>query len=278
LTWAWLLLQEALPHGGTLQKAANATKHWKVHDMGSGSSQIAVVPRAHAVSASTELPNSALQLKDTQHVLTRQETLERSAEKESLTHLEADALPKRSKVRPCNVGAEDSDFMSQLSSQTTMQCLQDAAICRFQSMVQSSEEMETSIEVLSSACLEAFLRQPIASSSNTSRPKDSASHTETISTSQQGSNAVGGLMSHNFDATPEGISGVKDRGGEGTSTGHSTNAVAVQRQALDTGLMGESGEALKAAFAALQQVEDVHRSDELMHFEFCGPFWELSEV
>jgi hypothetical protein len=43
-------------------------------------------------------------------------------------------------------------------------------------------------------------------------------------------------------------------------------------------LLGESGEAYEAAMHALKKIQDVHTSDELMHFEFWGPFWELSEV
>ena len=29
---------------------------------------------------------------------------------------------------------------------------------------------------------------------------------------------------------------------------------------------------------AMQAVRDVHTTDELMHFEWVGPFWELNEV
>ena len=29
---------------------------------------------------------------------------------------------------------------------------------------------------------------------------------------------------------------------------------------------------------AMQAVRDVHTTDELMHFEWLGPFWELNEV
>lgn len=43
-------------------------------------------------------------------------------------------------------------------------------------------------------------------------------------------------------------------------------------------LLGESGEVVAAMYAALQGVLDVHKSDELMHVEFWGPFWELTEV
>jgi hypothetical protein len=243
------------------------------------SSQVAVVPRPNTVSASTGFPNSALQLNDTLHASTRQETLENAAGNESAIHLEAkDVLPKLSKAMPCNIGGEDSDTTSQLSSETTMQCLQDAAVSRFRSLVQLSEEIETSIDELSSSCLDECTGQTIASSSEALHPKDSASHAEAISASQHGSNAVGELMTHNVDATSVGISGLKDTGVEGTSTCRSTNAVGKRSQAVDTGLLGESGEALKAVYEALQQVEDVHSSDELMHFELCGPFWELSEV
>jgi hypothetical protein len=43
-------------------------------------------------------------------------------------------------------------------------------------------------------------------------------------------------------------------------------------------LLGESGEVYDAARQALAKIQDVHVSDELMHFEFWGPFWELTEV
>jgi hypothetical protein len=272
-------LQDALPHTGALRKFANAFKHWNDDDVSAESSQVAVVPHQNAVSASTRFPNSALQLEDTQHASARQDISDNSAANKDSIHLEAkDVLPKLSKAMPCNIGGEDSDTTSQLSSETTMQCLQDAAVSKFRSLVQLSEEIETSIDEFSSTYLDEFAGQTIASSSKTSRPKDSASDTEAISTSQHGSNAVGELMAHNVDATLEVISGLKDMGGEGTSACQSTNAVGKKCQAVDTGLLGESGEALKAVYEALQQVEDVHSSDELMHFELCGPFWELSEV
>jgi hypothetical protein len=43
-------------------------------------------------------------------------------------------------------------------------------------------------------------------------------------------------------------------------------------------LLGESGEMYDATRQALEKIQDVHASDELMHFEFWGPFWELTEV
>jgi hypothetical protein len=43
-------------------------------------------------------------------------------------------------------------------------------------------------------------------------------------------------------------------------------------------LLGESGEVYGAARQALAKIQDAHVSDELMHFEFWGPFWELTEV
>jgi hypothetical protein len=43
-------------------------------------------------------------------------------------------------------------------------------------------------------------------------------------------------------------------------------------------LLGESGEVFESARQALEKIQDVHVSDELMHFEFWGPFWELTEV
>jgi hypothetical protein len=43
-------------------------------------------------------------------------------------------------------------------------------------------------------------------------------------------------------------------------------------------LLGECGQVSKAVHEALREVEEVHCSDQLMHFEFFGLFWELSEV
>lgn len=43
-------------------------------------------------------------------------------------------------------------------------------------------------------------------------------------------------------------------------------------------LLGESGTAYSAVQAAVRSIVDVHESDGLMHFEFVGPFWELTEV
>lgn len=43
-------------------------------------------------------------------------------------------------------------------------------------------------------------------------------------------------------------------------------------------LLGESAEVTQEMHDALERVLDVHTSDSLMHFEFLGPFWELTEV
>lgn len=45
-----------------------------------------------------------------------------------------------------------------------------------------------------------------------------------------------------------------------------------------TALLGESGDAMHAAQEAVRSITDVHKSDELMHYEFLVPFWELTEV
>lgn len=44
------------------------------------------------------------------------------------------------------------------------------------------------------------------------------------------------------------------------------------------GLLSESGDAMHAAQEAMRSISDVHKSDELMHYEFLVPFWELTEV
>lgn len=43
-------------------------------------------------------------------------------------------------------------------------------------------------------------------------------------------------------------------------------------------VLGESGSAYSAVQAAVRDILDVHQSDGLMHYEFWGPFWELTEV
>lgn len=43
-------------------------------------------------------------------------------------------------------------------------------------------------------------------------------------------------------------------------------------------LLGESGDMLHTVHEALDAISEVHKSDELMHFEFLKPFGELSEV
>jgi hypothetical protein len=71
---------------------------------------------------------------------------------------------------------------------------------------------------------------------------------------------------------------LKDGSDQGTSTCNSTNTCGMRRQALVSGLLGESGQVSTAVHEAMKEIEDVHSSDELMHFEFFGPFWELTEV
>jgi hypothetical protein len=85
-------------------------------------------------------------------------------------------------------------------------------------------------------------------------------------------------MSHDVDALQERKGPFKDRDDEGTSTCNSTNAGEMRRQALVPRLLGESGQVSKAVHEALKDVEEVHCSDTLMHYEFFGPFWELSEI
>jgi hypothetical protein len=43
-------------------------------------------------------------------------------------------------------------------------------------------------------------------------------------------------------------------------------------------LLGERGEVFRAAQAAVEGIRDVNNTDGLMHSEFFGPFWELSEA
>jgi hypothetical protein len=98
--------------------------------------------------------------------------------------------------------------------------------------------------------------------------RDSSSAIETSFVKEQNGNSAG---DDNFEE-----SGSEE---ECTSTRICTVGTAgMWRKRIRRGLLGESGQVIKTAHEALQEIMDVHSSDELMHFELCGPFWELSEV
>jgi hypothetical protein len=281
--WAWKLLQEALPHNGTLQKAAFLLERWKHDDMGARSLQQAVVKHQHAVPASTSSQSSALQLQDTPDESIRRDSVSNSAGKESPTHREAVGdVPKGDKVEPDQMGGGEGESTVQHSNETYFQYLHDTAASRFRTMAQMNEEIQTSIEDLASVCLDEVPLQPNAPASfgacNLGRGQKSASHLEDICCSEHDSNAVGEDVAHDNESMEEGVTRLKDRGREDTSTCSATNAAGLRTKAGKTGLLGESGQVIEEAHEALKELEDVHSSDGLMHFEFFGPFWELSEV
>jgi hypothetical protein len=108
--------------------------------------------------------------------------------------------------------------------------------------------------------------------------QESLSFIGATDSSEHDTNTVGQDVVQDLEAMQESVGCLDDRDREGTSTLNSTNAGWMRTKGVETGLLGESGQAIKAAHAALEEIEDVHSSDELMHFELCGPFWELSEV
>jgi hypothetical protein len=105
------------------------------------------------------------------------------------------------------------------------------------------------------------------------------------STGRHTAELMGG-RSGGAEAVPQGAAGVgvgdRDREQVAPSARASAFNAALNdgadRTDMQIRLLGESGEVMRSVYEALKKIEDVHCSDELMHFEFFGPFWELSEV
>jgi hypothetical protein len=276
-------LQDELPHAGTLRKASYALQKWKHGDAETRSWQIAGTQHPNTVTASTSPPNSALLLRHAAHASDRQELPSDSAGNDSSASLEvAHASQKVSKVERYSMGQGEGESKSQQSNETNLLCMHNATASRFRALCDPTKEIVTSIEQLSSLHLDAGSRQhSVSASSGTCRarlPKGPSSPAEAICSSQHDSNSEGDSLVHDVDYVREGRCPLEGGGSEGTSTCNSTNADGERKHTLATGLLGESGQALKAVHGALKEIEDVHSSDELMHFEFVGPFWELSEV
>jgi hypothetical protein len=251
--------------------------------MGTRSLQQAVIKHQHAVPASTSSQSSALQLQGTPDESIRRDSVSNSAGKESSTGREAVVdVPKGDKAEPDQMGGGEGESTGQRSNETYFQYLHDTAASRFRTMAQMNEEIQTSIEELASVCLDEVPLQPSAPASfgacNLGRGQESASRVEDMCCSEHDSNAVGEDVAHEDESVRERVTCLKDRSREDTSTCSSTNVAWMARKVVKTGLLGESGQEIKAAHEALQEIEDVHSSDGLMHFEFFGPFWELSEV
>jgi hypothetical protein len=257
-------LQEVMPHAGSLQKAASASRHWKIDDVEASSSHMALVQPLQASYA-------------------RQGHAFDSAGSESSTyHAAMDASPGENRKTQNKTGGGEGRSATQLSDEASFQCLRDAALGKFRSLAQMNEEIETSIEELANVSLDTVPRQPSVTASfdtcRTTLRRDSSSHIEAMDSSEHDSNVVGDELFRHVDELQEGLSPLKDMDADRSSTCNSTNAGGKRRQVLVSGLLGESGETLKAVHEAMKKVKDVHNSDELMHFEFCGPFWELTEV
>jgi hypothetical protein len=248
--------------------------------MGARSSQMAVVQLPHAVSPSTSFPHGALLPKHAPHASARQGFQLPGARKERSNHVEAtDAFANGSMTQPYQIrGGGDSESTGQDSNDAYFQCLHVAAASRFRAMVQLNEEIESSIEQLSSMCLDAVPRKPSAPASFesclASIAQDPSSSSEAISCAKQDCNTEGDIAARDVYCIQEGA-GCPAVCMCAYACGCTLSSMG---KTMRRGLLGESGEAITAVHEALKEIEDVHRSDELMHFEFCGPFWELSEV
>jgi hypothetical protein len=276
-------MQDELPHAGTLQKAAYPLEKWNHDNVGARSWYIAGAQHPDTVEASTSSLARALLQGHAAHASTEQEESSDAVRHDSSAYLEAvHASPRGEKMKGLSIQRGQSECKSQQSDETDYLCIQNAASSKFRALVDPTEEVQTSIEQLSSIHRDPGPLQPsVAAFSGTCLaclPRESASLVEAQCSSQHDSNSVGGSMSYNVDALREGKDPCKDGGDEGTSTCYSTNAGGIRRQALVPRLLGQSGQVSKAVHEALKEVQEVHCSDELMHFEFFGPFWELSEV
>jgi hypothetical protein len=174
----------------------------------------------------------------------------------------------------------EGESTGQHSNDSNFQCLHDAIASDFRALVQLNEEIETSIEDLSSVCLDAVPGQPSVPASFENYLarfwRDPSSFREAISSAEHYWNAGGGFADYDLCPIQEGAGHLNYRDRK-VACACNLNCIGDMRSRT-RGLLGESGEAVKAAREALKELEVVHSSDELMHFEFCGPFWELSQV
>jgi hypothetical protein len=213
---------------------------------------MAEVPHPHAESRSTGFPHSTLLSKHAPQASASQGLPFASSGSEFTTHYEGrDGFSSGNMVALYQTVRGEGESTGQHSNDSNFQCLHDAIASDFRALVQLNEEIETSTEELASVGLDAVPRQtsvPASFESCLARlGQDPSSFGEAISSAEHDWSTGGQFVDH--DLYP-----------------------------IQTGLLGESGEAIRAAHEAMKEIEAVHSSDELMHFEFCGPFWELSEV
>jgi hypothetical protein len=219
------------------------------------------------------MPSQMAVVQHSDEVSGRQEASFDSAGHASSTHHEAyHGFHEDCKIERNQVGEGEDVGTVQTSEEAHLQCFHEAAASEFRTLVQLNEDLQTSIIAITSVCKDAVSQQTSAPASSDScrahLARDSSSAIETSCFKEQNGNGVGN------DNLEE--SGSED---ECTSTRIcAIHTAGIWRKRIRRGLLGESGQVIKTAHEALKEIMDVHSSDELMHFELCGPFWELSEV
>jgi hypothetical protein len=195
------------------------------------------------------------------------ENLNRHVSRSSASH--AAAVPHT------DTSGSNSTTKRQHSSADHLPCLRDATSSWYQTLIKLNKEIDLCIEDFSSMCLDesdpqgtdivsaecchhtACYTVPLKSKGDTE--EDRAADRVVVSDALENDIVKLGDMEPQSLSAPS----TRDRG---------------SMKGSKIGLLGESGKVIKAAHEALQEVKDVHSSDELMHYEFCGPFWELTEV
>jgi hypothetical protein len=265
-------------------EATYPLQHWKLDDVESASSQIAAVKQQQAESASISLPSHASIPREHPQESTRHRSVPNWEGNESPSaHAATDDFSQGDQVETDKMEVGKDESTTEGSNEAYLQSLHDSAERKFlRALVHMNEGIEISQEELSKMCLDADDGHPrVHETSDTCRShnrRDSSSIIEAMASSVDDSNTDEEEEADDLEATQDGVGGLTDRGGEVQSTWDSKHAAGKRRKARRKGLLGESGKVLQAVVEALGEIKDVHTSDELMHFEFCGPFLELSEV
>jgi hypothetical protein len=275
-------LQEALPSAEALQESAYLPGHWK-HDIVENTIlQVAVVQHLHVPSGESSLCRNMSTPNDVPYASTGLGSSFEPTENFLPSLTATVALSEDSDEE--HFGADGSvpevEVVSDHLSTSQFPSLCAATVNKYQTFQHIPDDFQQIIEDLSSLCVDAGLRQGsdnVPSGRHHLTNKSSSSFGN-ISSSEQASAATRVGVGGDSDATEDGT--VRREGTECERT-HTCNPYMIGgacREAVKNGLLGESGEVIKAVHEALKEIEDVHSSDELMHFEFFGPFWELSEV